>query len=130
MSTSGHVPLLLDVDTGIDDAFAILYAVASPATELIAVTAVHGNVALEDTERNTRAVLELAGRSDVEVAAGRATPLLRPLDVSPETHRPHGLGARRPPRRARRCRAALRRTSSSRRRGSARARSRSSPSAR
>lgn len=92
MSTSGHVPLLLDVDTGIDDAFAILYAVASPATELIAVTAVHGNVALEDTERNTRAVLELAGRSDVEVAAGRATPLLRPLDISPETHGPHGLG--------------------------------------
>lgn len=97
MSTSGHVPLLLDVDTGIDDALAILYAVASPATELVAVTAVHGNVTLEDTARNTRAVLELAGRADVEVAAGRATPLLRPLDISPETHGPHGLGYATPP---------------------------------
>jgi purine nucleosidase len=92
MTTSGVVPLLLDVDTGIDDALALLYAVASPASELVAVTAVHGNVALEDTERNTRAVLELAGRSDVEVAAGRPTPLLRKLEISPETHGPHGLG--------------------------------------
>jgi purine nucleosidase len=92
VSTSGHVPLMLDVDTGIDDAFAILYAVASPATELIAVTAVHGNVALEDTERNTRAILELAGRTDVEVAAGRPTPLLRKLVIAPDTHGEHGLG--------------------------------------
>ncbi len=97
MTTSGHVPLLLDVDTGIDDALAILYAVASPATELIAVTAVHGNVALEDTERNTRAVLALAGRTDVEVAAGRPTPLLRKLNIAPETHGPHGLGYALPP---------------------------------
>jgi purine nucleosidase len=97
MTTSGVVPLLLDVDTGIDDALAILYAVASPASELVAVTAVHGNVALEDTERNTRAVLELAGRRDVEVAAGRPTPLLRKLEISPETHGPHGLGYATPP---------------------------------
>lgn len=92
-----RIPLLLDVDTGIDDALALLYAVASPEAELVAVTAVHGNVALEDTERNTRAVLELAARSDVEVAAGRAAPLLRPLDISPETHGPHGLGHARLP---------------------------------
>jgi purine nucleosidase len=92
VSTAGVVPLLLDVDTGIDDALAILYAAASPASELVAVTAIHGNVALEDTERNTRAVLELAGRTDVTVAAGRPTPLLRPLETAPETHGPHGLG--------------------------------------
>ena len=84
--------LLLDVDTGIDDTLALLYAAASPDAELVAVTAVHGNVELEDTERNTRAVLELAGRPDVEVAPGRATPLLRALETSPETHGPHGLG--------------------------------------
>ena len=92
MTTTGVVPLLLDVDTGIDDALAILYAAASPASELVAVTAVHGNVPLEDTERNTRAVLELAGRTDVAVAAGRPAPLLRPLVTAPETHGPHGLG--------------------------------------
>jgi purine nucleosidase len=92
VSTVGHVPLLLDVDTGIDDSLALLYAVASPATELVAVTASYGNVTVADTERNTRAVLELAGRSDVEVSAGRAAPLLRPLEITPETHGPHGIG--------------------------------------
>ncbi len=89
---AARVPLLLDVDTGIDDALALLYTAASPDAELVGVTAVHGNVALEDTERNTRAVLELAGRPDVGVHAGRGAPLLRALDISPETHGPHGLG--------------------------------------
>ena len=86
-----RIPLLLDVDTGIDDALALLYAAASPEAELVAVTALHGNAPVEDTERNTRAVLELAG-CEVEVAAGRAAPLLRPLETTPETHGPHGLG--------------------------------------
>ena len=43
-------------------------------------------------ERNTRAVLELAGRADVEVALGADRPLVRPLEVAPETHGPRGLG--------------------------------------
>ncbi len=43
-------------------------------------------------ERNTRAILELAGRTDVEVAIGRAVPLLRALETTPETHGPHGIG--------------------------------------
>lgn len=87
-----RVPLLLDVDTGIDDALALLYAAASPDAELVAVTALHGNAPVSDTERNTRAVLELAGRTDLEVAAGSAAPLLRPLETTPETHGPGGLG--------------------------------------
>ena len=41
---------------------------------------------------NTRAVLELAGRDDVEVALGRETPLVRPLVTTPETHGPRGIG--------------------------------------
>ena len=86
------IPLLLDVDTGIDDALALLYACASPDAELVAVTCLSGNAALADTERNTRAVLELAGRGEVEVAAGRPTPLLRALEITPETHGPRGLG--------------------------------------
>jgi purine nucleosidase len=91
VAPSVRVPLILDVDTGIDDALALLYTAASPEAELLAVTALHGNAPVEDTERNTRAVLELAG-CDVEVAAGRAAPLLRPLETTPETHGPRGLG--------------------------------------
>ena len=60
-----RVPLILDVDTGIDDALALLYAAASPEAELVAVTCLPGNAALADVTRNTRAVLELAGRTDV-----------------------------------------------------------------
>ena len=86
------VPLILDVDTGIDDALALLYACGSPDADLIAVTCLSGNAALEDTQRNTRAVLELASRADVEVVAGRPGPLLRALEITPETHGPHGIG--------------------------------------
>ena len=88
----GVIPLILDVDTGIDDAMALLYAAASPDAELIAVTCVGGNVDAGQVEHNTRAVLELAGRPDVEVALGRTRPLVRPVETTPETHGPRGLG--------------------------------------
>jgi purine nucleosidase len=87
-----QIPLILDVDTGIDDSLALLYAVASPEAELIAVTCVGGNVDARQVERNTRAVLELAGRADLEVALGREQPLVRPVETTPETHGPQGLG--------------------------------------
>ena len=86
------LPLILDVDTGIDDSLALLYAVASPDAELIAVTCVSGNIDADQVGINTRAVLELAGRADVEVAMGRQIPLIRPLETTPETHGPQGLG--------------------------------------
>lgn len=91
-SAAAQTPLILDVDTGIDDSLAILYACASEDAELVAVTCLSGNVAAADVQRNTRAVLELAGRSEVEVALGRPVPLLRPLDIAPDTHGPHGIG--------------------------------------
>jgi purine nucleosidase len=87
-----RTPLLLDVDTGIDDSLALLYACASPGAEIVAVTCVAGNVDARQVAENTRAVLELAGRADVEVALGRETPLVRDLLTTPETHGPRGIG--------------------------------------
>jgi purine nucleosidase len=87
-----RLPLILDVDTGIDDSLALLYAAASPHADLIAATCVSGNIEAEQVGINTRAVLELAGRTDVEVAMGRQIPLVRPLETTPETHGPQGLG--------------------------------------
>ena len=87
-----RIPILVDCDTGIDDSLALLYACASPECELVAVTCTAGNVDARQVAVNTRAVLELAGRSDVEVALGRETPLARPLVTTPETHGPHGIG--------------------------------------
>lgn len=87
-----RIPLILDVDTGIDDSLALLYAAASPEAELVAVTCLPGNVGAQDVQENTRAVLELAGRDDVEVALGPDEPLVRPLVTTPETHGPRGIG--------------------------------------
>jgi purine nucleosidase len=87
-----RIPLILDVDTGIDDSLALLYTAASPEADLVAVTCVSGNIDADQVGINTRAVLELAGRIDVEVAMGRKVPLIRPLETTPETHGPQGLG--------------------------------------
>ncbi len=86
------IPILVDCDTGIDDSLALLYAAASPDCELVAVTCSAGNVDLAQVGENTRAILELAGRADVEVALGRDRPLARPLVTTPETHGPRGIG--------------------------------------
>jgi purine nucleosidase len=86
------VPLILDVDTGVDDALALLYAVASPEVELIAATCVMGNVTVDIVTDNTLAVLELVGRTDVEVARGAAKPLVRDHEPFPIVHGEHGLG--------------------------------------
>jgi purine nucleosidase len=87
-----RIPLVIDCDTGIDDSLALLYACASQEAEILAVTCCSGNVEAADVARNTLAVLELAGRTDVEVAIGRPVPLVRPLETTPETHGPRGIG--------------------------------------
>jgi len=84
--------LILDVDTGIDDSLALLYVAGSSDAELVAVTCVSGNIDARQVAINTRAVLELVGRTDVEVALGREVPLVRALETTPETHGPQGLG--------------------------------------
>ena len=86
------IPLILDVDTGIDDALALLYACASPEAELVAVTCVAGNVDARQVAANTLAVLELAGRDEVPVHLGEEHPLVKPLVTTPETHGPNGIG--------------------------------------
>jgi purine nucleosidase len=97
MPDGARIPLLLDVDTGIDDALALLYAAAGPEADLLAVTCLSGNVEAGDVARNTLGVLALAGREHVEVAIGRRVPLVRPLEITPETHGPGGIGHARLP---------------------------------
>lgn len=80
------------MDTGIDDSLALLYACASPEVDLVAVACSAGNVDARQVAENTRGVLELAGRHDVEVALGREVPLVRELVTTPETHGPRGIG--------------------------------------
>jgi purine nucleosidase len=86
-----RVPVILDVDTGVDDCIALLYAVASPNVELVAATCCAGNVVAPRAAANTLAVLELAGSGDVDVAVGSLAPLVAPLRTA-ISHGPDGLG--------------------------------------
>ena len=70
-------PIVIDCDPGHDDAIAILLALASPEVELRGITTVAGNQTLDKTTRNALKVLELAGRTDIPVAAGADRPLVR-----------------------------------------------------
>jgi len=85
--------IILDVDTGIDDALALIVAARlTREFRIVGVTTVAGNVGVLDTTENTRAVLGLVGRADVPVAAGAAAPLFRPLRMAPAFHGTKGLG--------------------------------------
>ena len=84
-------PIILDCDPGHDDAIALLLALASPEVELLGVTTVHGNQTLEKTTANALRVLDLAGRSDIAVAAGADRPLVRELTVASHVHGDSGL---------------------------------------
>jgi purine nucleosidase len=86
------IPLILDVDTGVDDMVALLFAAASPEVELIAATTVTGNVHVDRATRNTLAVLEMAGLGDVEVARGAEAPLVQSWEPFPIVHGEEGLG--------------------------------------
>jgi inosine-uridine nucleoside N-ribohydrolase len=85
------IPIVLDCDPGHDDAIAILLALASPEVELRGIMTVHGNQTLEKTTENALKVLELAGRSDIPVAAGAARPLVGEAAVAADVHGKSGL---------------------------------------
>lgn len=85
--------MILDVDTGIDDAMAIVYALNHPGIALEAVTTTYGNIDVASATRNTLALLEAAGRSDIAVASGCARSLTRPfLKRGSRIHGANGLG--------------------------------------
>ncbi|MGD8193695.1 nucleoside hydrolase [Herbiconiux sp. P18] len=83
--------VLLDVDTGVDDALAILFAVAHPEIDLVGITCVAGNTSLENVLANTLKVLDIAGAPDLPVAAGARRPLIEPSRAS-HVHGADGLG--------------------------------------
>ncbi|MGH7059839.1 MAG: nucleoside hydrolase, partial [Stellaceae bacterium] len=87
-------PVIIDTDPGIDDAVALLLALASPAElEVLGIVAVAGNLPLSVTERNARRICELAGRPDIPVHAGCARPIMRDLAAAGHIHANTGLGS-------------------------------------
>lgn len=62
--------IILDLDTGIDDALAILYALGSNECELIGITSTYGNVSVDTSVENSLSILDLVGYSNVPVYRG------------------------------------------------------------
>jgi len=94
---SGNAPsasasrVIIDTDPGTDDAFALLLAMRSPELKIEAITPVSGNVPLELTLPNALRMVEIAGRTDIPVAAGAKTPLVRRLVTAEYAHGNNGL---------------------------------------
>lgn len=84
-------PIIIDTDTGQDDAVAVLLALASPELDILGMTVVAGNVPLEQTKRNIRVIKELAGRPEVPCYAGAGRPLIRSLITAEYVHGKTGL---------------------------------------
>jgi purine nucleosidase len=84
--------IIIDTDPGVDDAVAILLALASPELEVLGLAAVAGNLPLAVTERNARSLVELAARSDIPVFAGCPRPIGRAPVNAEHVHGDAGLG--------------------------------------
>ncbi len=85
-------PIIIDADPGQDDAVALLVALASPdELDVLAITAVAGNVPLDLTVANSLALVELANRTDVPVYRGSIRPMVNDLITAEYVHGPTGL---------------------------------------
>jgi pyrimidine-specific ribonucleoside hydrolase len=81
----------MDVDTGTDDALAILYALAHPDIEVLGISCVAGNITLDQVVINTYKVLDAASAGDIPVAAGAVQPLIERARREGGSHGPDGL---------------------------------------
>ena len=85
--------IIIDCDPGVDDAINLVLAMAArDAFDVIAVTAVGGNVSSAQTARNARAVLNFTGGDDILVYEGCPQPMVRELETAPHIHGAEGLG--------------------------------------
>ncbi|MFC4328504.1 nucleoside hydrolase [Streptomyces andamanensis] len=91
-SNADATPVIIDCDTGVDDALALLFAVRHPGLDLRAVTCVAGNTDVDQVVRNTLTVLEQAGAPGIPVARGAERPLIEPVRTALHVHGRDGMG--------------------------------------
>ncbi len=92
MNEASAQPIIMDVDTGVDDAAAIALAVRLPQLELLGVTTVAGNVNVDRTTDNSLRVLQAVGSSSIPVYRGMSRPLARSYNDASLYHGESGLG--------------------------------------
>ena len=83
--------VIIDVDTGIDDALALILAVNSNRLDILGVTTVAGNIPVEYSTRNTLKVLKLLEREDIEVYQGSSKPIEREIIFRNSVHGRDGI---------------------------------------
>ncbi len=86
------MPLIIDCDPGIDDAVALLLAMASPQLDILGITTVAGNVSIDTTSNNARSICELGQRPDLKIFPGCPRPMVRKPIVAAHVHGENGLG--------------------------------------
>ena len=84
--------IILDVDTGVDDAFAVLFAALHPEIKLLGITCVDGNTNVDQVVANTLKTLDAAGAGDIPVARGAIRPLLGKSQYAEYVHGADGMG--------------------------------------
>ncbi|MCC3266848.1 nucleoside hydrolase [Arthrobacter gengyunqii] len=84
--------VIADVDTGMDDALALVFLARDPRIDLLAVTCVAGNTAVDQVVRNTLDVLHAAGAGGIPVARGAERPLINDPRDAHAFHGANGLG--------------------------------------
>ena len=95
---TGPLPVFADVDTGVDDAMALVYLLASPDAKLVGIASTGGNVAVDQVCANNLGLLGLCRAAGVPVSKGAEQPLACEQRTAEDTHGPQGLGyARLPP---------------------------------
>lgn len=92
MSSAPPIKILIDTDTGIDDAMAVVQGLLEPRLDVVGLTSVFGNVDVEQTTRNTLTLLEALNRTDVPVAKGAGKGLIGSPRYSPFVHGNNGVG--------------------------------------
>lgn len=83
--------IILDCDPGHDDAIALLLSCYSEKLDLLAVTTAAGNQTIEKTSKNALNLLNFFNRSDIPLAKGSSSPLVRKIMTCPEIHGESGL---------------------------------------
>jgi purine nucleosidase len=91
VGTAG-LPVFADADTGVDDALALIYLLASPDAELVGIASTGGNIAVQQVCVNNLSLLELCQAPDIPVSKGAQQPLARPIGTAEDVHGPTGLG--------------------------------------
>lgn len=84
--------MIIDTDAGVDDALAILMALADPNVDVVGITTLNGNVSLPNVERNVGTILNAFGAPHIPIYRGAARPLLVDAPDAADVHGSDGLG--------------------------------------